>query len=155
MGIEGEFVSTDLEVRRVILYRAGVGWFELEGDITGESTRLFFKEKDMNDLLKTLNIELLGDTESRIRAISFDSALPPEKLKESLSITVSPVDSIRNLIQELVGRRVEMGLDSGNTVGTVIGEQTIRGAEGAEQIYIVFRDLSGAINFLDLKHIRS
>lgn len=115
-------MNTDLEVRRVTLYRAGVGWFELEGEITGESTRLFFKEKDMNDLLKTLNVELVGDTESRIRAISFDSALPPEKLKESLSITVQPVNSIRNLIQELVGRRVKVGMVSGSTVGTVIGE---------------------------------
>lgn len=148
-------MNTDLEVRRVTLYRAGVGWFELEGEITGESTRIFFKEKDMNDILKTLNVELVGDTESRIRVISFDSALSPEKLKESLSITVQPVDSIRNLIQELVGRRVKVGMVSGSTVGTVIGEQTVQGKDGAEKIYVLLRDESGAINFLNLEEILS
>jgi len=155
LRIEGEFVSTELEVRKVILFRAGVGWFELEGEITNESTRLFFKEKDMNDLLKTLNVELIGETESRIRAISFDSALPPEKLKESLSISISPTDSIRNLIKELVGRRVEVCLASGKTTGTVIGEQTIQGEEQAECIYLVLRDDSGTISFLSLIEILS
>ncbi len=155
LRIEGEPVSIDLEVRRVTLYRAGVGWFELDGEITGESTRIFFKEKDMNDLLKTLNVELIGETESRIRAISFDSALPPEKLKESLSITISPTDSIRNLIQELVGRRVEVGLISGTAIGTVIGEQTIQGVEKAEKVYLVLRDDNGTIKFLFLDEIQS
>lgn len=148
-------MSTELEVRKVILYRAGVGWFELEGEIKGETTRLLFKEKDMNDLLKTLTVELLGETESRIRAISFDSALPPEKLLESLSITISPTDSIRNLIQELVGRRIEVKLASESALGTVIGEQTIQGKEGAEKICLVLRDESGAIKFLNLEEIRS
>ena len=46
-----------LPVRKVVLYKNGVGYFERSGELrAGDTARLDFKASDMNDVLKSLTI---------------------------------------------------------------------------------------------------
>ena len=52
-------LGADLPVRQVVLYKHGVGYFERSGDLApGESARLDFKAAEMNDVLKSLNMQM-------------------------------------------------------------------------------------------------
>ena len=49
--------AAELPVKRVVLYKHGVGYFERSGDLAqGESARLDFKASEMNDVLKSLTL---------------------------------------------------------------------------------------------------
>ena len=57
-----EVMAAELPVKRVVLYKHGVGYFERSGDLaSGESARLDFKASEMNDVLKSLTVEETGE----------------------------------------------------------------------------------------------
>jgi hypothetical protein len=46
-------VGADLPVRKVVLYKHGIGFFERQGQVpAGESAAFQFKASEMNDVLK-------------------------------------------------------------------------------------------------------
>src|SRR3954447_4511539 len=61
-----------IPVKRVILYKHGIGFFEREGTAgTGEEARLDFKAADMNDVLKSLTVH--DASGNRVNSIRYDS----------------------------------------------------------------------------------
>jgi hypothetical protein len=65
-------MSPTLPIRRVVLYKHGVGYFERRGKVSGSETLLFdFKARDMNDVLKSMTVlDLSGGS---VSAVSYDS----------------------------------------------------------------------------------
>ena len=50
-----------LPIRRVVLYKHGVGHFEREGTVDGDATlSLTFKQAEVSDVLKSLTVLDLG-----------------------------------------------------------------------------------------------
>ena len=63
LTLAGAMVSpaAELNVRSVVLYKHGVGYFERSGELgAGESARLDFKAGEMNDVLKSLTLDVKG-----------------------------------------------------------------------------------------------
>jgi hypothetical protein len=53
---------SNLPIRRVVLYKHGVGYFERETQIEGDqSLSLSFKQREVSDVLKSLTVLDLGD----------------------------------------------------------------------------------------------
>ncbi|MCX6613796.1 MAG: hypothetical protein NTW74_23490 [Acidobacteria bacterium] len=86
--------AAELPVRKVILYKHGIGYFERGGEIpAGQSARLDFKANEMNDVLKSLTINDL--TENSVAGVRYDSSMPlasklaefPFKLGERTPLT--------------------------------------------------------------------
>jgi hypothetical protein len=51
-----------LPIKRVVLFKHGVGHFEREGQIKGDaSIDLYFRVSEMNDVLKSLTVLDLGE----------------------------------------------------------------------------------------------
>ncbi len=49
--------TPDLPLRRIVLYKHGVGHFEREGHIEGDATiALTFKQSEVSDVLKSLTV---------------------------------------------------------------------------------------------------
>jgi hypothetical protein len=112
----------ELPIRRIIMYKHGVGYFERRGPISGTELRLSFPREAMDDVLKSLVAIDLGA--GQIHGIDFET---PEDRAARLakgSIHLSDSRSTLDLLRDLRGRRVCLHLtDAPDTPleGTLIG----------------------------------
>jgi len=57
-GKSASGASQELPISRVVLFTSGVGYFQREGVVEGNTElALYFKTKDVNDLLKSLIVQ--------------------------------------------------------------------------------------------------
>src|SRR5271154_7100973 len=71
-----------LRVMRVVLFSSGVGYFQREGSVDGDTrVDLSFPVHDVNDLLKSLVLQDLDG--GQVSAVSYDSNAPAEKALKS------------------------------------------------------------------------
>jgi hypothetical protein len=67
--------SAKLPVRRVVLYKAGVGYFEHVGQVTGDqAVPIDFTTSQLNDVLQSLTVLDLGG--GRIVGVNYNSEAP-------------------------------------------------------------------------------
>lgn len=112
-----------LPVRRVVLFKHGVGYFEREGSVEGDaSIDLAFKAAEMNDVLKSLTVLDLG--EGHISSISYESTLPTEKRLEDVAIRLPDGNSLSGLLEQVKGARVKVVAGSDEVEGVVAGIET-------------------------------
>jgi hypothetical protein len=112
-----------LPIRRVVLFKHGVGYFEREGNVEGDtSIDLAFKAAEMNDVLKSLTVLDLG--EGHIASISYESTLPTEKRLEDVAIRLPEGNSLSGLLEQVKGARVAVVAGSDRVEGVVAGIET-------------------------------
>src|SRR5262249_60864917 len=77
--------AAQLPIGNVILYSSGVGYFQREGKVTG-NTRidLSFPASDINDLLKSMVLRDLGG--GHVSAASYDSHDPGHKTPQAFPL---------------------------------------------------------------------
>ncbi|HEX5270795.1 MAG TPA: DUF4139 domain-containing protein, partial [Gemmataceae bacterium] len=124
--------SAPLPIGHVILFSSGVGYFQREGEVEGNSrVDLSFPGTDVNDLLKSLVLQDSGG--GKVSTISYDSPDPIEKTLKSFALDLTYNPSFGQLINQARGEKVELTLQQGNAAqpGTVTG--TILGMESQRQ----------------------
>jgi len=67
--------SSDLPVRRVVLYRNGVGYFERSGAFDGQELEFGVRQSDVGDFLSSLTA--IERTPGGVRSVSFEVPEPP------------------------------------------------------------------------------
>jgi hypothetical protein len=97
---------TTLPIRRIILYKHGVGYFERRGTTSGEYLRLSFPRAAMDDMLKSLIALDMGA--GQVLSIDFETPENRAALLEKGSIHLSPQHSLLDLLRDLRGRRVRV-----------------------------------------------
>src|SRR2546425_12865578 len=76
--------ATDLPIRRIMLYKHGVAYFERSGHTEGvPEVVLEFKASEMNDVLKSLT--LLDRSGGRVSGVSYESSDPLQKQLENFA----------------------------------------------------------------------
>ena len=71
--------QTASPIRRVVLFKHGVGHFERECSVTGDATlALTFKQSEVSDVLKSLTVLDLDG--GHVASVSYDSTKPLEQL---------------------------------------------------------------------------
>ena len=99
--------STRLPVRRVVLYKNGVGYFEHVGRVRGnQSVAIDFNTAQLNDVLKSLTALDLGD--GRISDVSFNSEAPFAQRLSALTLPVGERTTLPELLGSLRGARLEV-----------------------------------------------
>lgn len=94
--------GVDLPVRRITLYRSGVGYFEHAGKVQGDTTiRLRFETDDINDILKSMTLVDLGG--GKIGTVSYGSKEPLERRLASFGVDITRANNINELLQQLRG----------------------------------------------------
>ena len=142
----------ELPVKTVILYKHGVGYFERAGELAqGEGASLEFKASEMNDVLKSLTVEVKGGGVSGLR---YDSSEPLAQKLEDLPIRLGPQQSISALLDQLKGARLEVKFASSTAAGAIISARLVPASKDQnerEQVTLlrdngelVTVDLSGA-----------
>ena len=59
----------DLTIRKIILYKHGVGYVERRGKLKADRIKLQFKRGQMNDIMKSL---LVLDSTGKVTGISYE-----------------------------------------------------------------------------------
>jgi len=113
-----------LPIRKVVLYKHGVGYFEREGDVDGdEAVEFQFKSDEMNDVLKSLTVLDLGG--GIVSSISYESTEPVERQLEDIAIRLPDGNAWTGLLGQVKGARVEATVGPDKVTGTVAGIETV------------------------------
>src|SRR5687767_2431909 len=84
--------STQLPIRRVILYSNGVAYVERRGIISGNAeVNLSFKQSQVDDVLKSMVVLDLG--KGKIGAVSYNSSAPASARMAEIPFSVDPVSA--------------------------------------------------------------
>jgi hypothetical protein len=119
--------SSPLPVRRVILYKTGVGYFEHLGTVRDrQDVAIRFTSAQLNDVLKSLTTIDLG--KGRISSISYNSIAPIEQRLGALRLPVGAATTAFDLLGSLRGARVEV------TSGTGVAEGRLLSVERRNQL---------------------
>src|SRR5436190_1332208 len=96
----------DVPVKVVVLFSSGVGYFEHIGNVKGDSsTELRFKTAQINDILKSLVLQDMG--QGKVSAVTYPSQDPIGKTLASFQVNLSSNPSLADLLNQLRGARVQ------------------------------------------------
>lgn len=146
-----------LPIRKVVLYKHGVGYFERHGEFDGDAAvSLHFKAAEMNDVLKSLTtLDLDGGL---ISSVSYESTKPLEKRLEDIAIRLADKNTLTGLLAQIKGARVAAELGSRKVEGTVIGIETVERGGGDSVLHASYLSLlvdGAAVQSFDLIDVKS
>lgn len=99
-------VSSDLPVRRVVVYRNGVAYFERAGHVDESEVRFKMRETEVGDFLATLAVIEKGG--SSVRAAAFPLKDEEEEPKPKSQMTPDERRGIRSVVLSLDGREHDL-----------------------------------------------
>src|SRR5438477_7631160 len=145
-----------LKVRKIVVYKHGVGYFEREGKVTGnQQVALTFKTAQMKDLLKSLfAVDLNG---GKIASIQYDTKDPLSKQLEDILIHVPEENTLTTFLTQLKGARVEATVAGDKITGSVIGIEPVvkQTKDGAITSYKLVLYSDGKFQPIDLFEAQS
>lgn len=142
--------AAELPVRKVVLYKHGIGFFERAGRIAaGEAARLDFKAAEMDDVLKSLTIQERGG--GRVSAVRYDSSEPLDRKLREFPFALGNAQPIPTILDQLKGARIELRLAADRVEGTIVGARMSPASERSpeRQELILLLD-SGDLRAVDL-----
>jgi len=106
-------------VRKITLYRSGVGYFERSGNVSDNAQiQLRFKTGQINDILKTMiMLDLDG---GRIDSVSYGSKEPLSKRLASFGINIADNPTSADILQRLRGTSVKLITNDGEPSGIIM-----------------------------------
>jgi hypothetical protein len=107
--------STRLPVRRVVLYKNGVGYFEHLGRVRGsQDVHVDFTSAQLNDVLKSLTVlDLSG---GRITGVDYNSEAPLARRLATLRLALGERPTVAEFLGALRGARVEIRSGAGAAI---------------------------------------
>ena len=146
-----------LAVRKVVLYKNGVGYFEHAGTVSGnQRVAIDFTSTQLNDVLQSLTV--LDQGGGHISGVNYNSTTPLAEQLKSLSLGMGDDPNSTELFQALRGQRVEVGggpggVISGRLMSIESRTQKSGDSENAtttEKFYLTMVAASGAVRVIEL-----
>lgn len=152
-------VIKDLPVRKVVLYKNGVGYFEHAGSVLGnQRVAIDFTSPQLNDVLQSLTV--LDEGGGRIAGVNYNSTTPLAEQLKTLSLGMSDDPTSTELFQALRGQRVEvLGGPGGTITGRLmaiesrtekVGNGDNSGPTTVDKFYLTLIAGSGAVRVIEL-----
>ncbi|MFH1421147.1 MAG: hypothetical protein ABIH42_00295 [Planctomycetota bacterium] len=124
--------GSEPKVKKVVLYKHGVGYFELKGKVQGDATvSLHFKTEQMKDLLTSLYAIDIG---GKVVSIGYDTKDPVEKQLENILIRVPEANALTQFLMQLKGAKIEVKIGNETTRGNILGVEPIVEKKGDSTI---------------------
>ena len=128
--VHGAFAA-ELPVRKVILYKHGIGYFERGGEIpAGQSARLDFKANEMNDVLKSLTIN--DQTGNSVAGVRYDSSMPLASKLAEFPFKLGERTPLTDFLDQLKGAKIELKTGSSTAGGQIVGARVAQSRERAQ-----------------------
>jgi len=117
--------ASRLPVKRVVLYKNGVGYFEHTARVHGtQDLSIDFTTAQLNDVLKSLTAVDLGD--GRISSVRYNSIAPLDERLKSLRLPFGDQVTQAEYLSALRGARLEVRSGSATAVGRLLSVEKIR-----------------------------
>jgi len=115
----------NLPIRRITLYRSGVGSFDRRGMVQGNANiQLRFTTDQINDILKSMVVLDMSKGKGTIDGISYGSKEPLAKRLASFGVNIADNPSAGEILQRLRGTQVKLSMTEGDVTGTVMNVET-------------------------------
>ncbi len=139
-------------VRRVVLYKNGVGYFEHLGRVKeNQDISIQFTSGQLNDVLKSLTVLDLGS--GRITGVTYGSAAPLDRRIGDLHLPVNEKTTLTEFLGALRGARLEVRSGTTTAVGRLLSvERKTRMGAGAtlEVDYLSLVNETGEVQTTEL-----
>ncbi len=143
------------EIKKVVLYKHGVGYFERKAQIEGNAEiRLSFRVEEMNDVLKSLTLFDSGG--GTVTSVSYDNQKPISRLLEESSLNIPAQGGGQALLAAIRGATVLVSAGNRMVTGQIVGiEQRTSSSHGAVSVLprLTLFDESGTLHAFDLPEI--
>lgn len=118
-------------VKRVVLYKNGVGYFEHAGKVTGsQDVRVTFTSGQLNDVLKSLTVLDLGG--GRITGVSYGSEGPLDRRLSEMRLPTGEKTTLTEFLGGLRGAKLEVRSGTATATGRLLSiERKTRMGGGA------------------------
>jgi hypothetical protein len=132
-----------MPVRRVVLYKTGVGYFEHLGEVrNNQDITIRFTSAQLNDVLKSLTAIDLG--KGQVTGISYNSVAPLERRLGALRLPVDRQTTMMQLLESLRGARVDVSGAGGPIAGRLLSVEQRSEQRGGQfvnvQIFSILTD---------------
>lgn len=117
----GNKQDAELPIRRITLYRSGVGAFERRGLVEGDNkVQLRFNTDQINDILKSMVVLDLSKGKGQIEGVSYSSKEPLSRRLSSFGVNISDNPSAGEILNRLRGTKVKIKTPAGESTGTIM-----------------------------------
>ncbi|MBL0160336.1 MAG: hypothetical protein IPP47_25110 [Bryobacterales bacterium] len=142
--------AAELPVTRVTLYKNGVAYYERAGEVkAGETARLEFQASEMDDVLKSLVLDVAGGV-ARVR---YELSEPLQRKLADQGINIQPQQPLALILDQWRGARVEMKFRGEPVAGVIVsGRLAPLPNQGQRQELTVLAD-STELRMIDLDNV--
>jgi len=149
--------AIDLPVRKVVLYKNGVGYFEHAGTVNGnQRVTVDFTSAQLNDVLQSLTA--LDSKGGMIGAVGYNSTMPIAQQLTTLALGLKDYPATLEVYHAIRGQRVEVtgsGAPGGPIVGRLVNieyrkETDKNGATSEDHYFLIVETDTGALRTAEL-----
>ncbi|MGA2218497.1 MAG: hypothetical protein ABSG51_10450 [Terracidiphilus sp.] len=147
-------VVKDLPVRRVVLYKNGVGYFEHAGTVNGnQKVSIDFTSPQLNDVLQSLTV--LDSSGGKVGAVGYNSTMPFEQQLKTLGLGLKDYPATTAVYQALRGQRVEVTGAGAPLTGRLVNvefrkETDKNGTTSDDHYFVIVATDGGALRTAEL-----
>jgi hypothetical protein len=124
--------AASLPLRRVILYKNGIGYFEHSTQVKGsQELHIDFTTGQLNDALASLTANDLGG--GHITSVRFNSIAPLSERLRALHLPLGQRTTRQQFLNALRGTRVEIQSGTANVTGKLLSVETVTRTTGHDQ----------------------
>lgn len=151
-GTNAPVAEGDLPVKRVVLYKSGVGYFEHLGRVHNtQDVTIAFTPGQLNDALKSLTVLDLGG--GRVTGVTYSSTAPVERQLGELRLPAGDKTTLTDFLGALRGAKVEIRSATTTATGRLLSvERKTRMGSGAtlEVDYLSMITEGGEVRTIEL-----
>jgi len=141
-----------LPIKRVVLYKNGVGYFEHQGQVQGnQDVAISFTSGQLNDVLKSLTVLDLNG--GRITAVGYGSSAPVDRQIGDLRLPIGQKTSLMEFLEAIRGARIEVKNGPQSLNGRLLSierKTRIAGGNTSEVDYLSLITESGEVRTTEL-----
>jgi len=141
-------------VRKVVLYKNGVGYFEHTGQVNGDqSVAIEFTSSQLNDVLQSLTA--LDNNGGKVSAVSYNSTTPVEQQLDSLALGLKDDADTPTIYTALRGQRVQVAGAGAPFTGRLVNIESHsvtdkNGSTSDDRYYLIVKTDDGALRTAEL-----
>jgi hypothetical protein len=148
--------ATALPVRRLTLYKHGVGFVEREGRLVGDELQLVLRSPAVNDVLKSLIV--LDRRGGQVRSIEYQTPVDQASRLAESPLDLSANHALLDLLRDLRGTPVRLQLGEGTQLqeveGRLLGVEVAEDAPARQALVSLWHDASGGVIVQRLADVR-
>ncbi len=148
--------AVPVPVRKVVLYKNGMGYFEHLGAVKGQqSVEIVLPSSQLNDVLKSLTVIDLG--KGQVAGVTYDSTAPLDRRLAELPIDLGSAEGLVGFLNQIRGAGVEIRTPGGPVTGKLMNAELRTRSTGpgatVQVVQVAIFTPSGEVRIVELESV--